>query len=145
MLACALRCEGRRRASAEGGNRGDVPMRISRVADLWGFEPGQKAVLSGRRWHWLMQKVASGSDVVLAVGVGEQAVVADPMKALGQQMQQEAAHELIGLQGHGFVACVSVFAIVLPAEGDASIIQCHEARVGDGHPMGVANSTAQSL
>jgi hypothetical protein len=30
-----------------------------------------------------------------------------------------------------------VFAVVLPAEGDATIIQCHEARVGDRHPMGV--------
>ena len=40
--ARALRCEGRRRANAEGGNRGDVPMPISRFADLWGFERRQE-------------------------------------------------------------------------------------------------------
>ena len=43
---------------------------------------------SGRRWRRLMQKIASGGDVVLAVGVGEQAVVADAMKAGGQHVQQ---------------------------------------------------------
>ena len=74
-----------------------------------------------------MQKLASGGDIVLAVGVGEQAVVADAMKAGGQHVQQEATHELLGGQGHGFVARVSVFAVVLPAEGDAAIIQGHEA------------------
>jgi hypothetical protein len=45
---------------------------------------------------WLMQQLASGRDVVLAVGVGEQTVVADAMKARGQHVQQEAAHELLG-------------------------------------------------
>jgi len=79
---------------------------------------------SGRRWRRLMQKIASGGDVVLAVGVGEQAVVADAMKAGGQHVQQEAAHELLGRQTHRFVACASVFAVVLPAEGDAAIVQC---------------------
>ena len=38
---------------------------------------------SGRRWRWLMQKLASGGDVELAVGIGEQAVVTDAMKATG--------------------------------------------------------------
>ena len=73
-----------------------------------------------------MQKVASGGDVVLVVGVGEQAVVADPMKAGGQHVQQEAAHELLGPQGHSLVARVAVFAVVLPAEGDAAIITSEE-------------------
>ena len=85
------------------------------------------AGLSERRWRRLMQKIASGGDVALAVGVGEQAVVADAMKAGGQHVQQEAAHELFGGQGHGFVASAPVFAVVLPAERDAAIVQCHEA------------------
>ena len=70
-----------------------------------------------------MQQIASGGDIVLAVGVSEKAVVADAMKAGGQHVQQEAAHELFGAQGHGFVARPCVFAIVLPAEGDTTIIQ----------------------
>ncbi len=39
------------------------------------------AGVSGRHWRWLMQKLARGGDVTLAVRVGEQAVVADAMKA----------------------------------------------------------------
>jgi len=35
-----------------------------------------------------MQQFASGGNVVLAVGVGEQAIVADAMKARGQPIAQ---------------------------------------------------------
>ena len=73
-----------------------------------------------------MQQFASGGDVALAVGVGEQAVVADAMKARGQHVQQEAAHELFDGQGHGFVAGAPMFAVVLPAERDARIVECDE-------------------
>jgi hypothetical protein len=34
-----------------------------------------------------MQELASGGDLVLAVGVGEQSIVADAMKARGQHVQ----------------------------------------------------------
>jgi hypothetical protein len=76
-----------------------------------------------------MQKLASGGDVVLAVGVGEQPVVADAMEAGGQHVQQEAAHELLGRQGHRFVARAPVFAVVLPAEGDAALVERDEAEL----------------
>ena len=85
------------------------------------------AGLSGKHWRPLMQQFASGGDVALAVGVGEQSIVTDAMKARGQHVQQEAAHELIGRQAHRFEACTPVFAIVLPAEGDTTIVQGHEA------------------
>ena len=39
------------------------------------------AGLSGRRGWRLMQELANGGDIVLAAGVGEEAVVADAMKA----------------------------------------------------------------
>ena len=74
-----------------------------------------------------MQKFASGGDVALAVSVGEQSVMTDAVKATRQDVQQEAAHELLGRQAHRFVARASMFAVVLPAERDATIVQCHEA------------------
>src|SRR5271156_3751604 len=83
--------------------------------------------IGSKHRDWLMQQLASGRDVELAIGVGEQAIVADAMKAGGQYMQQEAAHKLLGGHGHGFVACPSVFSVVFPAERDATIVQCHEA------------------
>ena len=72
-----------------------------------------------------MQQLPNGRDVVLAVGVGEQTVVADAMEARGQHVQQEAAHELFGRYGHGFIAGASVFAVVLPTERDAAIVRGH--------------------
>jgi hypothetical protein len=96
------------------------------------------AGICGKLGRRLMQKLSCGGDVSLAVGVGEQSIVADAVKAARQHVQQEAAHELLGAQAHRFVAHLSMFAVVLPAEGDAAIIQGDEARVGDRHPMGVA-------
>ena len=94
--------------------------------------------VGGRRGRWPMQERSSGRDIALAVGVGEQAVVSDAMKSRGQHVQQEATHELLALQRHGFVACPAVLAVVLPAEGDAAIIMGDEAGVGDGDPVRVA-------
>ena len=42
-----------------------------------------------------VQQLTSLGEVSLARGVGDQPVVADAMKAAGQHMQQEAAHELV--------------------------------------------------
>ncbi len=40
--------------------------------------------------------------------------------------------------GAAIAASASVFAVVLPAERDAAIVQGEEPRVGDRDPMGVA-------
>ncbi len=50
------------------------------------------------------------------MAVGEEAVVADAMEAVRQGVQQEAADELVGGEGHDLR--LAVVAIILPAEGD---------------------------
>src|SRR5258708_35853048 len=62
------------------------------------------AGVSGRNRRWLMQKFASSGDMDLAVGVGEQAIVAGAGEATGAHVQQGAADELRGPQSHRFVA-----------------------------------------
>ena len=100
----------------------------------------------GGRWRCrLLQKHANGGDLGLAVGIGEQSVVADAMEAGRQHVQQEAAHELVGHQCHRFVARAALGAVVLPAECNAAIIRGEEARVGDRHPMGVARQIGENL
>ena len=42
-------------------------------------------------------------------------------------------------QGHGFISRLALGPVVFPSEGDAPIIQRQQARVGDRHPMGVAD------
>ena len=90
-----------------------------------------------------MQQFASSCNLGLAIGVGEQSVMAAAMKARRQHMQQEEAHELLRLQRQGFLARAAVFAVVLPAEGDAAIKLSDEPRVGDGDPVRVARQVRQ--
>src|ERR1700754_2118596 len=53
-------------------------------------------------------------------------------------MQQETPHEFRCVQRHGLVACAATRTIVLPAEGNAALVERDEALVGDGYPMRVA-------
>jgi hypothetical protein len=52
-------------------------------------------------------------------------------------MQEESAHELYPVQTRGFL--FALVAIVFPAEGHFVVIHIEQARVRDGHPMGVAS------
>ena len=68
--------------------------------------------------------------------VGEEAEVADADEALGEQMQQEAAQELIQRYGHQFLFVV--VSRVAPTKSDLVVGKRDQAMVGDGHAMGVA-------
>jgi len=75
----------------------------------------------GCRWHreqWL-----GAGDIGLAAGAGEQAVVANAVKALRQHVEQEAPDELIGAEGHRAIALGAVAAIILVAEGHAAFVE----------------------
>jgi hypothetical protein len=67
----------------------------------------------------------------------EQAEVTDLDEASGQEVQQEAADELVGGQ-RGTRA-------VLGGEGDAAIVEGNEALVGDADAVGVATEVPEDL
>ena len=54
--------------------------------------------------------------------------MADAMEPIRQGMQQEAADEFAGIEGHDLR--FAVMAIVLPAEGDAAIGHAEQAGIG---------------
>ena len=56
-------------------------------------------------------------DVVGASGVCEEAIVADAMEAAGQDVDQEAADELVDGECHDLGAVAPVGAVVFPPEG----------------------------
>jgi len=68
---------------------------------------------------------------------GEQPVVSDAVEAFGQDVDQEAADELIDIKGHGLMAN-GVGAIVLVPEGDTTPVIGDEAGVGEGDAVGIA-------
>ena len=101
-------------------------------------------VCSGFRARgWEQEQLAGMSQVILAPGVGEQAVVSDAMESVRQDMDEEAPDELVGGQGHGFVASPSFVAIVFIFEGDTVIIMRYQAGVGDGDAVGVSGEVSE--
>jgi hypothetical protein len=75
--------------------------------------------------------------------VGEEAEVADADQAFGQNMDEKAAQELLGGNGHDLV--LAAVSIVSPAEGDAMVLASHEAMVGDGDAMGIAGQVVENI
>src|SRR5437762_1853906 len=58
-------------------------------------------------------------------------------------VEQEAADELVGVEGHDL--SLVVVAIVLPQEADAAVGESDEAAVGDGDAMGIAGEVIEYL
>ena len=69
-------------------------------------------------------------EVARAHAVGEEAEVADADEALGQDVQQIAAQELVSLEVHDLLA-VAV-AIVLGREPHPLVVEAKDASLGDG-------------
>ena len=69
--------------------------------------------------------------------------MADANQAAGQDVQQEAAQELMGGNGHDLL--LAAVGIVSPAEGDAIVFEGHEPMVGDGDAMGVAGQVVENM
>ena len=72
---------------------------------------------------------------------GEEAERADADKAAEQDVEQEAAQELLGTERHH--SLLITVGIVLPTESNLVMVESHEAVVGDGHAMGVAGEIAE--
>jgi hypothetical protein len=89
------------------------------------------------------QQLAQPDDVTGAACVGEQPVMADAMKALRQDVEHEAADELVCRQRHHLPPGHPVRAIVLVAKGDAALIMGDEPRIRDRHPVGVAREIGE--
>ena len=60
------------------------------------------------------------------------------VEAAWQDMQQEAAHELVGIERHDLLALRTCASIVLVAEGDTGLVEGDQPPVRDRDPMAVA-------
>jgi hypothetical protein len=77
--------------------------------------------LFGRR-RGQVQELARRRDRLGAIAAGEQAIVADAMEALGQDVDEEAADELADVERHRGVAAGGLDPVVLDLEGDAPLV-----------------------
>ena len=69
--------------------------------------------------------------------------MADANQAAGQDVQQEAAQELMCGNGHDLL--LAAVSIVSPTEGDAIVFEGHEPMVGDGDAMGIAGQVVENV
>ncbi len=75
--------------------------------------------------------------------VGEEPEVADAHEAARQQVQEEAAQELVDRQSQE--ALLVGVGGVSPAEGDVALLKADESAVGDGDAVGVSAEIAQRV
>ena len=106
-----------------------------------GIDRFPRHVIVGRRCD--PEQLAGTLQVGLAGGTGEQAVMADTVEALGQDMEQEAADELVRAERHDLLPGDAFAAIVFVAEGDAGLVEADEPAVGDGHAVSVARQIGE--
>ena len=90
-----------------------------------------------------MEQVSSLSQIGFTLGVSEEPVVTDSVEARRQDMEQEAADELVGLERHRFPTIAVLGSVVLVSEGNAAFIERDESSVGDGDAMGIAGEIGQ--
>ena len=89
------------------------------------------------------EQCARQGQQLFAEAVGEQAIAADAHEAFWQYMQEKAAEEVHGVEGHD--ALLAAVGIIAPEEADALPVEGGDAVVADGHAMGVAAEVAQHM
>ena len=96
------------------------------------------------RWfRYGVEQAQAERQQLRALAVGEEAEVANAHEAGWQQVQQEAAQELVNRKVHDALAVV--VSRVPPAEAHVAIFQCDQPGVGDGDAMGVGAEIAQYM
>lgn len=79
------------------------------------------------------------------MAIGEQAVMANLMEAVRQDVEQEAAHKLTNGQAHDFGLASAVLAVILPTEPDMLVVEIDETTIADGDAMRVARQIGKNL
>src|SRR5437867_12186395 len=113
-------------------------------------QPGKLPIaltITDRWWRWWWrrrgEKQPTHCELGSTVAIGEEAVMADAVKAVRQGVQEEATDELVGGKRHHFG--LVVVPVIAPAEAQLSLFEPDEPAVGDGDAMGVAAEIGEDL
>ena len=69
--------------------------------------------------------------------------MADAVEPVGQDMDQKAADEFVGIERHQLVASGALGAVILPFESHALAVKGDEPTVGNGDPVSVAGQIGE--
>ena len=74
------------------------------AAGAWRTRIRQRSGVFDLSWCGRSEQLPGACDIGLAAGAGEQAVMTDAVEALRQNVEQEAANELVRAERHGALA-----------------------------------------
>jgi hypothetical protein len=94
-------------------------------------------------WRGLPQESAALGELLLAYPVGQEAEVAQPVEAVGWNMEHQPPQEFHGLEREGTQAVATL--VILVAEGDQAVRQGDEPMVRDAHAMGIAGEILEHV
>jgi hypothetical protein len=88
------------------------------------------------------EEAAATGEVFSASANSEEAIVADAVEAVWQDMEQKTADEFSGVEGHELG--LGGVTIILPGKADFSIVGRLQSRVGDGDAVGIAGQIGEN-
>jgi hypothetical protein len=72
---------------------------------------------------WNIEERSTQDELVGAMAVSKQAVVANAVEPIRQDVEQEAPHELTDRQSHDFPSRSTALPVILPAKTDVVIVE----------------------
>ena len=90
-----------------------------------------------------VKQPARSRDVFRAPAIGEEAVVSNAVETVGQEVDQNAADELVDVECHQLVAVVGLGPVILPFERHACAVEGDEPAVGNSDAMSVARQVGE--
>ncbi len=94
-------------------------------------------------WRRYVEQLTRSGDVLGAAAVGEETIVTDAVETVGQDVDQEAADELVGVERHEFVASLELGPVILPFESHALAVESDEPAVGNSDTVGVPGQVGE--
>jgi len=88
-----------------------------------------------------IEKFAALRQQVFFRAVGEKAEVTDAHEAIGQDVEQEAADEFVGINDEGFFS-IPIFSVSI-AQGDLIVFDFNDAVIGERYAVSVAPEIVQ--
>src|SRR6516162_5990954 len=94
-------------------------------------------------WRSHAQKLTAMLQLLLAVSIAEEPVVANTVEPTGQHVEQKSPDELVRREGHGFL--LIVVTVVSPFKFYLAIFDVDDPMVRNGHAVGVAADIVHHL
>ena len=104
---------------------------------------GAVGVTGRNLWRRYIEQLTRSRDIRGAPAVGKETVVSDAVETVGQDVDQEAADELVGVERHKLVASVGRGPVILPFESHARAVEGDEPAVGDSDPVRVEGQVGE--